>query len=171
MIAKKHHGLTAARLREILHYNPDTGEFTYLVKHSLRSRAGLVTKGSANGNGYFRLRIDGHLRYVHRLAWLYMTGQWAEVEIDHINGDGTDNRFCNLRLATRSQNARNTTIRSDNRSGFRGVHWNSQVRKWQAEIKIGKRRLYLGRFSTPEAGREAYCKAAREHFGEYARAE
>jgi hypothetical protein len=78
--------------------------------------------------------------YAHQLAWLYMTGQWPNKHIDHINGIRDDNRFSNLRLATESDNSCNRAKQSNNVSGYTGVWWNSQKKRWEASIfKDGKR--------------------------------
>lgn len=88
-------------------------------------------------------------------------------QVDHINGDGLDNRRCNLRLATPQQNQGNSRKRSNNRSGFKGVWLHGN--KYQAQIGVNYHTQYLGTFDTPEAAHEAYCKAAHELFGEFAR--
>lgn len=106
----------------------------------------------------------------HRLAWFYAYGVWPQDQIDHRNGIRSDNRICNLREATNSLNKANERRRTDNTSGFKGVHRRENGR-WRARIGVGNRRLALGDFDTPEAAHTAYCQAAAQHFGEFARAE
>lgn len=89
--------------------------------------------------------------------------------VDHVNGDGLDNRRANLRPATKVENSRNRRLQSNNRSGFRGVSWITAKRRWRASICVQGRRIYLGHYTTPEAAAAAYDAAAREHFGEFAR--
>lgn len=89
--------------------------------------------------------------------------------VDHINGDGLDNRLCNLRLATNRQNVRNSRRRSDNKSGFKGVSWDGQRSAWKALIHVDGKRVFLGRYDTPEEAHAAYCEAANELHGEFAR--
>lgn len=98
-----------------------------------------------------------------------MTGEWPPDEIDHINGVRDDNRWVNLRIATRGQNLCNARRRSDNTSGYKGVCWDANKGKWLASITINRKNKFLGHYETPEAGHEAYFVAAREHFGEFAR--
>lgn len=107
---------------------------------------------------------------MHRLVWLYVHGHMPQ-QIDHINGDRSDNRLCNLREATQSLNNANSARRSNNTSGSKGVCWNSKRNCWQAHIKPpGQKRVYLGRFDKFEDAAAAYERAATVYFGEYARA-
>jgi len=91
------------------------------------------------------------------------------VEVDHENCNGLDNRRLNLRLATHQQNAWNTPITKANSSGFKGVSWNKQKRKWEARISAGESKKFLGYFDAPEAAHAAYCKAAKQHHGQFRR--
>jgi hypothetical protein len=91
--------------------------------------------------------------------------------VDHINGDGLDNRRSNLRLATKAQNQRNQRLRRDNKSGFKGVCWDNRAKKWRALIRFNGKQKTLGYFDTPEEAYEAYCAAAIELHGEFARLE
>ncbi|MCI0598731.1 MAG: HNH endonuclease [Beijerinckiaceae bacterium] len=94
-------------------------------------------------------------------------GAWPIAQIDHINGDRADNRFLNLREATRTENAWNAKLRSDSHSGFKGVR--RHKRRWCAYIKVSGKQKHLGSFATPEEAHDAYCRAAREHHGQFAR--
>jgi hypothetical protein len=162
--------LTAERLREVLNYDPATGVFTWLVRTARCRRIGEVA--GCGKNGYHQIGIDRRRYRAHRLAWLYMTGEWPAQEIDHINGDPSDNRITNLRPATSSQNKTNSRRRSDNNSGYKGVSFDRSRQKWQARISVaGRSARRLGRFDCPVAAHAAYVAAAEKHFGEFARAE
>ena len=161
--------LTASRLREVLSYDPDTGVFTWRMTRRGRAVAGKKA-GSKNGRGYIIVRVDRLLHRANRLAWLYMTGSWPPGDIDHINGDRADDRWGNLRPATRSQNNANGRRPRDNTSGFKGVSWHRGCNKWQAGIGVGGRRRHLGLFDTPEAAHNSYLTAAAKLFGQFVRA-
>jgi hypothetical protein len=161
--------ITAERLREVVTYDPDTGVFRWAMRRK-KASIGAVA-GSQRQDGYSLIRIDYQRYYAHRLAWLYMTGEWPSVEIDHKNGDPSDNRFSNLRAATRSQNAANVKRQRNNTSGVKGVFFCAAVRKWQAKICHGKRHIFLGNFASLDAARGAYADAATRLKGEYARVE
>lgn len=122
--------LTAARLREVLHYNPDTGEFTRIVPG--RRKVGRITWYGKSRNKYLAIGIDNQRYFAHRLAFLYMTGKWPTGDVDHINGNGLENWWSNLRLATRSQNNINRRTCRRNKSGYCGVRWHKGMRRWQA---------------------------------------
>jgi hypothetical protein len=91
------------------------------------------------------------------------------IGIDHVNGDGLDNRRYNLRVTTQAQNATNTRRRSNNTSGFKGVSWHAECKAWRAQIRTGSKSYHLGLFATPEEAARAYDAAAIERFGQYAR--
>lgn len=91
------------------------------------------------------------------------------VGVDHINCNGLDNRRSNLRLATSAQNAKNRGMHPGNTSGYKGVCWHPSANRWQAQIKVDGRNKYLGLFPTPVEAHAAYCAAAKELHGEFAR--
>lgn len=160
--------LTQERLRELLDYDPETGFFTWVTR-----RNGIhvgQTAGHVNNHGYVQIRIDGRSYQAHRLAWLWMVGALPTDHVDHINRDRADNRWGNLRLASRSQNMGNRSISRNNTSGVKGVIWHKDAGKWMACIKINGKRRYLGYFLDIDAAAAAYADAARQHFGEYAHA-
>jgi hypothetical protein len=161
--------LTQARLRELLRYNPETGEFRWLKRVNQFARVGRIAGGVNKFGGYLHISVGGRAYLAHQLAWLYMTGEWCRPMIDHRDGNRLNNRWNNLRRATRSQNNANTPRQRNNLSGFKGVGLRSG-RKWRARICKNKRRHTLGTFSTPQAAHAAYVAAARRLFGEFARA-
>lgn len=162
--------LTRDRLREVLDYQPDTGIFTWKISTARCVKVGEVA-GVMNGSSYRLIRIDRHLYRAHRLAWLYVTGDWPSAEVDHINGMKGDNRFVNLREATSSQNKRNVRKRSDNVSGFKGVTWVSQGNRWRAQIRVNGILKHIGYFGTPSDAHAAYTSAAAKYHHEFARFE
>lgn len=161
--------VTQARLRELFHYDADTGLFTRIKKTAHRTRVGDVST-CVDGGGYIMIMIDAKRYKAHQLAWLYMTGEWPADVIDHINGVTNDNRWGNLRPATRRQNCGNQKLKSNNSSGFKGVSWDRSHNKWKAEIGINGRSTYIGRFDDPAAAHAAYMEAVKVQYGEFARA-
>lgn len=153
--------ITQSRLKELLHYEPDTGVFTWLVRTSDSVRIGDLA-GGCHGNRYRRIRIDGKLYLAHRLAWLYMTGAWPDNQIDHVNGVRDDNRIANLREATNAENQQNRAKDVRNTSGFPGVSWCRRDSKWRGLIKFEGRQKYLGVFDSPADAHAAYLKAKAE---------
>src|SRR5205807_259973 len=117
---------------------------------------------------YFRaIEIDGKAYKEHRLAHLYMTGAWPPHLMDHKNGDGVDNRWENIRPATRSQNGANRRIGVNSTTGFKGVSWHHSA--WRARIGRDGRRVLIGKFATKEEAAAAYAAAANAMYGEFAR--
>jgi hypothetical protein len=161
--------LTPERLREVLHYDPDTGEWTWRKTTRNGHRKPGDRAGWRNPAGYLVMWIDRHQRKGHRLAFLYMTGRWPRFGVDHRDGNPSNDRWQNLRDASQSQNCLNRKRNCNNTSGFKGVRWSKDRRKWVAYIRLHGRRYHLGYFDTPEAAHEAYKVKARELFGEYAR--
>lgn len=158
--------LSVDELRALLEYSPETGEFTWLVSTS-RARRGYGA-GSKRFDGRSVISINGRRYMAHRLAWLWMTGRWPDAEIDHINRDPTDNRWANLRQATRGQNAINVDYTLRKRDLPRGVHRASDSRcLFTAVISINGRNKHLGRFSTVEEASAAYLEAAAKRHGEF----
>jgi hypothetical protein len=160
--------LTTERLREVLDYDPVTGIFIARVNLGGRMRARNVA-GQIKTNGYRCIGIDGRRYLAHRLVWLYVHGRWPVDQIDHINRDPSDNSLANLREARPIDNRGNTGIRQDNASGYKGVSFCKNRRKWVAYLQIGHRNRNLGGFDTPEEAHLAYCEAAFRAFGEFAR--
>lgn len=160
--------ITADRLREVINYNPETGEFRWRVTLSQRALAGSIA-GCNSPEKYVRIRIDGKLYHGHRLAWLYVHGDLPPSGVDHKNLQRGDNRITNLRPATTSQNCANRGLDKNNTSGVKGVSWYSTKGKWVAKIYCQGRKHSLGSFDSKEAAAFAYAKAASRLFGEFAR--
>ena len=150
--------LTAEELRKLLHYDPHTGVFTWLVSLNSRAQAGGVI-GSLDGRGYVQVQINKHAYKLHRLAWLYMTGDWPSRQIDHINRIRTDNRWCNIREATGSENQQNRGVQKNNTSGVRGVCPSSPPGKWCAFIKVARKSQYIGTYNTLDEAKAARLAA------------
>jgi hypothetical protein len=163
-------GITPERLRELLDYDPETGEFTWRVTRNHNARHG-QRAGSTHGKGYWGIAIDGRKYQAHRLAFLHIFGKWPDGDLDHANGVRTDNRIANLRLATRSQNAANRRCSRRNiSSGFKGVHFEPQTGQYRARIGKHGKSQHLGLFRTAADAHAAYCAAAREVHGAFWRA-
>lgn len=157
-----------SRLKELIHYNPKSGALVW------RKRRGSAKAGSSWGcvddRGYILGMVDGAFYRGHQLAFIYMTGALPEGDIDHKNGEKSDNRWSNLRPCTRRGNMANCGPRADNTSGFRGVTASPTPGRWIAQIrnKEGGTK-YLGTFENKECAAVAYDKAAVMMHGEMAK--
>jgi hypothetical protein len=152
--------LTADKLKDVLDYAPDTGVFVWLIRPSKAVKAGTVAGCLEKRIGYITIGIAKHIYKAHRLAWLYVNGQWPEGFIDHINGIKSDNRIANLRIVFADGNSQN--IRKPNRrnkSGFMGVIWFQN--KWRASMSVNGKTKWLGDYSTPEEAHQVYLAAKR----------
>lgn len=155
--------MTQDELKELLHYDPKTGFFTRL-KTSGISKAGSVV-GYPTERGWVRFKVKGKHHRAHRLAFLYMTGEVPE-EVDHKNGIKTDNRWSNLRAATRSQNAANTPSKKNANTGYRGVvPWG---KGFVATVSKDNKVHRSERFDNPEDAYKEYCRMSKELHGEFA---
>lgn len=159
---------TQDRLKEVFTYDPETGIFTRRITQGRcgRWKAGTVC-GTAAG-GYVSINVDYIIYRAHRLAWRYMTGDSPDG-IDHINGDGMDNRFCNLRPANQTQNAGNKRIQKNNKSGYKGVFLHKQTGKYRARLQRYGKLYELGIYNTAEEAKAAYDAAAKIIHGEFFR--
>jgi hypothetical protein len=152
--------LTQDRLKEVLSYDPDTGIFTNLTQ---RGSSAVGTTAGWRHDGYIRIKIDYKDYMAHRLVWLYIYGELPEEFLDHINEIRDDNRIVNLRMATHQENQHNrSSPKSNGTSGYLGVSWRKDCKKWQAQIRLNGRDKYLGHFNTAEQASEAYLKAKRD---------
>ena len=144
---------------------------TYTLRWRVTS--GRALEGNEAGyldisTGYYRVRIKGQLMLIHHVVWAIEHGVWP-MRVDHINGCKWDNRACNLRECSQSENMANQGIAAHNTSGFKGVHWSKAANKWVAQIRVRGKNDHLGVFETKELASAAYEKAAKEAFGEFAR--
>jgi hypothetical protein len=162
--------LNQTRLKEVLHYDEDTGIFTWKISRSSFVKMGDKIK-SLDKDGYFLVQIDKKSYRVHRLVWLWYYNKFPDKVIDHIDGDVTNNKINNLREATVSQNAMNRGKTIYNKSGYKGVCFHKRDKIWQSQIEFqqnGKRfTKYLGGYKTPELAHEAYCIAAKKYHAEF----
>lgn len=147
--------LTANRLREILHYNSETGVFTWIKAPKGRKSGDIA---GTKCRGYIRIGIDKKLYAAHRLAWMYKNGIFPCGEIDHINRNRSDNRFLNLRECTRSINCINKS-HPVGCSGITGVYQVKKTGRWAAVIQTNGNRARLGTFLTKDEAKSAYEKA------------
>lgn len=138
-------------------YDVEKGEFYWLktrIKRYIGQRASYF-----HPNGYVYLRIGKRTYFVHRLAWLYVYGQFPTGELDHIDGDKTNNRVNNLRIVTREENMQNqVSAHSNNSTGFLGVK-RTRSGKFTATVKINKRIKHLPTFATAREAHAAYVSA------------
>jgi hypothetical protein len=150
--------LTHERLKSQLQYNPETGDFFWLQRRrgvQTDRPAGRVSKA----HGYKDICIDGVLHRAHRLAFYWMDGAWPEGVVDHINGVKHDNRWCNLRSCSQSQNMMNGPIRSNNKTGVVGVSWDKSRQRWLAQVRLNGKKKNLGRYQTKEQAMQAWVSA------------
>jgi hypothetical protein len=138
--------ITQEELKEVLDYSPETGVFTRKVSNSPRVKVGDVAGSVDKANGYRYIKINGKRYLAHRLAFLYMTGEFPPEEVDHISHSKDDNRWVNLRVSSHQDNQRNRSINTNNKSGFTGVSWYKSTNKWMVQIKINGKKKHLGYF-------------------------
>lgn len=150
------------RLKELLTYDPESGVFTWNAT-GMKDAGSIAGTTTSDKQQYIRITIDKRKYYAQQLAFVWMTGAPATKQPDHINGNGCDNRWCNLRDVTPSENCRNRRQRSDNTSGANGVRYLDG--RWRAEIKVHGKRTHLGMFSTIHQAIEARLTAQSESGG------
>jgi hypothetical protein len=141
-------------VKSILDYNSETGEWFWKTK---------LKAGGKCSQGYWRIKIDQKSYKAHRLAWLYAFGKFPQSQIDHVNGNRSDNRLCNLRLASNAENQMNRAKAAvTNNSGFLGVNFNKVVGKFAARIQSNGKRIHIGYFDSPEDASSAYIAKKTE---------
>lgn len=166
--------LTAQQLREVLDYDHSTGQFHWRRRKGVHHTTNVRYAGKPAGHpckrlGYVLLGINRRLYRAHRLAWLYIYGQWPEGDLDHINTDKMDNRIANLRIATPSQSMGNVGKPKHNTSGLKGAYWDKRAGRWLSQIKHQRKQHHLGYFDTAEEAHAAYVEAATRLHGDFAR--
>ena len=159
--------LTQERLKEILHYDPETGEWRWLITKGSKVVAGQIG-GYIHEHGYRHIRINNVAYKSSRLAWLYMTGQWPERTVDHKDTYQSNDKWTNLRLANNSQQMWNMGLSRRNTSGYKRVYPDKRTGRWYSSIYDDDKRIFLGSFSTAAKAHEAYKKAAIKYYGEFA---
>lgn len=155
--------ITSAQIRAILDYNPETGEFRWRFRRDRSAQwnshhSGNIA-GSLDQRKYVRIGIGARSFKAHRLAWLYVHGEWPRGEIDHINGVCSDNKIENLRECSHGENHQNRSKHAGNKAGFMGVFRSSTSDKWCAQISVNGKQRHLGVFDTPRLAHEAYLGA------------
>lgn len=156
-----------SRLLELLTYNPLTGLF---IRNTAvgRFKVGSVSGSISTIIGYWEVRVDGKRYLGHRLAWFYMTGEWPPVTIDHENRIRSDNKWSNLRLATKAEQVMNTKLYENNLSGAKGISWDDKNKKWCCEINADGQKHWLGRFDEFDQAKTVLDKKRIELHGQFA---
>lgn len=159
-MSKKDSKLTIERLRQVLRYEPATGNFFWVHRDTHKSKLGKQAS-IIRSHGYLSVCIDSVYYYTHRLVWMYVNGRMPDV-IDHINGNKQDNRIENLRSVDQKTNAENVVKpRKHNKSGLIGAY--KAKNKFKSKIKIDGKYVYLGMFETPEDASQAFIDMKRKH--------
>ena len=141
-------------VRAYFDYDPETGILKNKVQRGPRGRRG-EEAGTIDYSGpdcdkpYFRVRMEGSIYYAHRIIWVWMTGDQPET-VDHIDGNGLNNRWENLRNVSHSENMRNRKLNKNSTSGMAGVHQTKRSGKWQARISVDGKRISLGAFESKD---------------------
>src|SRR5216684_8823237 len=161
--------ISHSKLKQYLRYQPSTGFWfrrtAYRANYSVGDRA-----DRRRTSGYFYVMLKKRRYPAHRLAVFYMTGVWLPEVTDHRDTDTENNKWDNIRPATQTQNLANARRRKDNTSGYRGVSWNKEKKKWHARIVCRGKVTILGYFPSKFKAHVAYRRAAKVQFGEFARA-
>ncbi len=156
--------VTRDMIMAVMVYDRETGIFTWRCSSGYGACAVIAgtPAGTLNPNGYIQIGFGGRMYKAHRLAFMCEMGTWPEGEVDHADGDKSNNRWSNLRQATRGQNMRNTGLRSNNTSGFKGVSRHKRSGKWAARLRLpnGGKYIHLGLFEDKVDAAIAYKNAA-----------
>lgn len=138
--------VTQERLKELFVYDKNTGLFHRKSGRGGKPKGSIA--GTDKGNGYIQINVDKRLYLAHRLAWLYMYGEFPKEQLDHVNHERNDNRIANLREVTHQENGCNQKLRCTNTSGVMGVSWDKVRNKWAVAIKAKSKLIHLGRYKT-----------------------
>ena len=155
-------------LKSLLSYEPETGLIRWIAKG--KGRIKKKEAGTLLYSGYMGICIGVKRWQSHRIAWALYHGEWPKDQIDHINGVKTDNRICNLREATNSQNGKNLGLSKANKSGVKGVAYEKFTNRWKATIRVNGKSISIGRFDNIEDAKIARQLAEQHHFQEWNRA-
>jgi hypothetical protein len=158
--------ITQSYLKELFDYRED-GKLVRKATTSNRAKIGTIV-GSNNGNGYLRVCVKSKYCHVHRIIFMWHYGYFPK-EVDHKNGNRSDNRIENLREATHLQNGKNLSVRKNNKAGVNGVKWDSERNKWHASIRVNYKNIYLGRFVEVEDAIKARKIAEISFYKEWSR--
>jgi len=156
--------LTQTELMRLVTYDPNTGLFVNKIFRNVKAKAGDIA-GTRTTDGYLAIQISGKKYQAHRLAWLYMTGDWPEHEIDHVNRLRDDNRWRNLRVVTRMENSHNTGKHAKSISGRKGVAWHSRAQKWQVQLRVNHVSHYIGMYANLDDAVRARAEAEQRLYG------
>ena len=130
-------------VKKIFHYDAESGMLLWRNGNG-RNVKPWQQANSLNGSGYYAVKIQNKSYRVHRLIWLYVNGKFPDGDIDHKNRIRNDNRLCNLRDVSRSDNCQNISLPSHNKSGHLGVSWIKSHNCWNVYIKVNKKNKWLG---------------------------
>lgn len=158
--------ITAGQARELFTYDPLSGDLTWNVQLSPVAPVGSIC-GTITEKGYRYVAFNRRRYAAHRIIWLMMTGEWPPQQMDHRDLDKANNRWSNLRLATRSQNQQNRRSHRDSASAYKGVYYRKERGTWISLIRVDGRLLTLGTFQSEIEAARAYDAAARKHFGAF----
>jgi len=153
--------LTQNELKSLLHYDPESGDLTWLKNNHNQRKAGEIA-GWICSEGYRCIQIQHKAYKAHRLIYLYMMGHFPKEIMDHRNGNRADNHWSNLRSCSRDENAQNRK-KQINKSGFTGVTWNKKLKKYAAAIRINTKLIHLGYFEDPAEGHQAYLLGKQKY--------
>lgn len=162
--------ISVEAIRRDFSYTPERGGscITRLVSKTNRVKAGCLAGTFSGGYWYIHAAQKGQIG-AHRIVWALVTGAWPANEIDHIDGNGANNKFENLREATHWQNIANRGTQRNNSSGITGISWDDGRKQWQSYINASGKRIPLGRFSQKDAAIEARMRAQDVYHGEFVR--
>jgi hypothetical protein len=163
--------LTQAQVRELFDYDPSAGHLIWKIERYRKHPGDIAGCDHFRRNGYKTVTVSiNYKRYLaHRIIWLWVTGKWPVEEIDHKDGDGSNNRWSNLREATKLQNGSNLPIKRNNKTGVAGVAVDKRRGDYRARIMVNRKEIYLGNFPTIKEAAEARRLAEQKYFGEYIR--
>ncbi len=150
--------MTQQELHELLDYDPNTGEFRWKVSKKHDIKIGDIA-GTFDRRKRRQIVINRKFYKAHRLAWFYVYGVWPKINLDHINGDPSDNRIANLRECNQAENCQNRALSSNNTTGFMGVSWDKSKNRYAASIKLNRKKIHLGFFDTAHEAHQAYLNA------------